>query len=51
MGLPLFFVTYLPLLAKLIHVAVEQGVQAPAPVCAGMADDGDEIGGVEEAFI
>ena len=41
----------LPLMAKLIHVAAEQGAQAPAPACAGMADDGDEIGGVEAAFI
>lgn len=50
-GLPLFFVTYLPLMAKLIHVAAEQGAQAPAPACAGMTDDGEDIGGVEAAFI
>lgn len=50
-GLPLFFVTYLPLLAKLIHVAAEPEARSPAPACAGMADDGEDIGGVEAAFI
>lgn len=48
-GLPVFLVTYLPLMAKLIHVAAEQ--EAKARVDPPFVDDLGDLDDDEVAFI